>query len=68
MENKPEYIAPAPTRIILLSDLISQIPADQLCFHLEQVVNGTGWGEVVVTIKAGRVDEISSRQTEKVRI
>jgi len=39
----------------------------RLVFHLANVINGTGWGEVRVTLKNGRMDEISSTMTEKPR-
>lgn len=32
----------------------------RLVFHLANVINGTGWGEVRVSLKNGRMDEISA--------
>jgi len=39
----------------------------RLLAHIRNVAWGTGWGEVTLTFKNGKLDEISSRQTEKVR-
>ncbi len=39
----------------------------RLIFHLAQVINGTGWGEVNIVLKNGRMDEINSTMREKPR-
>lgn len=44
-----------------------RVSMTRLLAHIRNVAWGTGWGEVVLTFKAGKLDEISSRQTEKVR-
>jgi len=38
-----------------------------LVFHMANVINGTGWGEVRISLKNGRMDEISSTMTERPR-
>jgi len=39
----------------------------RLVFHMANVINGTGWGEVRISLKNGRMDEISSTMTERPR-
>lgn len=39
----------------------------RVLFHLANTINGTGWGEIKITIKNGKMDEVSSMMTEKPR-
>ena len=39
----------------------------RLLFHISGVMNGTGWGEVKISLKEGKMIEISSTMTEKPR-
>ena len=39
----------------------------RLLFHLANIINGTGWGEVKISLKEGKMIEISSTMTEKPR-
>jgi hypothetical protein len=37
----------------------------RLLFHIANITNGTGWGEVKISLKDGKMIEISSTMTEK---
>lgn len=39
----------------------------RLLFHLAAIIHGTGWGEVTITLQAGRMHKISSTMTEHPR-
>lgn len=39
----------------------------RLLFHIAGIINGSGWGEINITVKNGRMDEISSTMREKPR-
>ncbi len=65
-QSKPPYTA-NPDLLARLLAVLEDWQWARLLFHLANVLNGTGWGEVTITLKNGRVDEIDSRMREKPR-
>lgn len=66
-EQKAPYIT-NPDLLTRLLTVLEDWQWTRLLFHLAQVINGTGWGEISITIKNGRMDEISSLMREKPRL
>ena len=64
----PKTSPPAqPDLITRLLAVLEDWQWARLVFHLANVINGTGWGKVEITLKNGRMDEISSTMTERPR-
>lgn len=56
-----------PELLKRLIETLNDADLARVLFHIEAIAAGTGWGEVVVTLKNGRIDEIASTMREKRR-
>lgn len=64
-EGKAPYVVKDTTGLLdRLLAVLEDWQWARVLFHLAGIVNGTGWGEVKITIKNGRMNEISSTMTE----
>jgi len=63
-ENKAPYLVNNPDLLDRLLAVLEDWQWARILFHLAGIINGTGWGEIKITIKNGRMNEISSTMTE----
>ena len=65
-QKPPAYIA-NPDLLTRLLAVLEDWQWSRLLFHLAGVINGTGWGEIHITIKGGKLDQIDATQHDKPR-
>jgi hypothetical protein len=68
MMSEPQ--SPYTTNPDLLTRLLAVLEDWQwgrLLFYISNVINGTGWGEIHIVIKDGKMDEIAATMRDKPR-
>lgn len=66
MEEKPHYTT-NPDLLTRLLAVLEDWQWARVIFHLSNIIDGTGWGEVHISIRNGRLDEIAATMRDKPR-